>query len=336
MKKKFISIAALAMVLIFVITGCSKDPVALFTKAVEKTAAIDKSSQSVDFEMKLDLGELDKAQDEFEEQMQAQLAALFSSIKGSFNVKYDRTSQSMIGDGNIGLGGISLNAKMFMKDKKFAMQVPMFPKYLTMDMAKYEEITKKDSSTEKELALKLLEILKKTITKDKLTLADGKKINLGSGDVDTTELTLKLSNEDIQSILTQLMDVVYANPTTRSYMIDNLKKQPEAQGLSDADLSKKLDEELNKSKEEIKNAEFKDFVYIVNIDKNSYIVQEKVSFTANNLSKDAKGGSAAVNLTIKRTDIGKDISFEMPNLDENNSVNIEDLKGQEDLLQPTF
>lgn len=336
MKKRLLSIAALVMTLLFIITGCSKDPVALFTKSIEKTAAIDKSSQTVDFELKLDLGEIEKPQDEFEAQMQAQLAALFSNINGSFNVKYDRTSQAMVGDGNIGLGGVSLNVKMFMKDKKLAMQVPMFPKYLTMDMAKYEELSKKDSKAEKELASKLLDTLKKTLNKDKITLADGKKINLGSGDVDTTELTVKLSSDDVKNVLTQVMDIIYTNETTRSYIIDNLKKQPEMQGLSDGDISRKLDEELAKSKEELKNVEFKDFVYTANIDKNSYIVQEKFSVAVNNLSEEAKGGSSTINMTLKRTDIGKDINFEMPNLDSNNSINIEDLEGQEGLLQPNM
>lgn len=335
MGKRLISVFTFLIVTIFAVTGCSKDPVKLFTKAVDKTSKIEKLTQTVDFDMKLDLGETEKPQDEFEAQMQAQLAALFSNIKGNMSIKYDMKAKSMYGDGSIGLGGVSLNTKMFMKDNKFAVQVPMFPKYVTMDMSDIEKDADKESKANAEFIGKMYESFSKTVTKDKITLNENAKVNIGGSDIDTSEIVLKLSSEDVKKLITDFMDNLYTNPKTKAFIFENQKKSPENQGLSDDEINKKIEAELNTAKENLKKTEIKDFLYKANIDKNSYIVQENISFMVVDLSE-GKGGSSSFNFTVKRTDIGKEVNFEMPKLDSSNSVDINDMKNQGDILQPNL
>ena len=327
MRKKVALIISLIMISFIAFAGCSKDPAKTLINSIEKTAVIDKCTETVDFDMKINAGENLKTGNETD----AQIAALFSNIKGTFNVKSDRTGKAMYCDGNLGMGGINVNTKMYMKDNKIAMQIPMFPKYLVVDMSKYEKDKKQDSKAQAELSKKILDILKKSLSKDKVTLTDNKKINTINGDVNVSEITVKYTDEDIKNIMSQFTDVVYSDNTFKSHAIDNLKKSKNGQGLSEADLNKMLEDEIKKFKDELKNVEFKDFVYTADIDKNSYIIQQKISFKANDLSGEAKGSGIEVNMTTKTTDIGKDINFEMPKLDETNSMNIEDLNSNDGL-----
>lgn len=322
MKKRILSMLLIISLVLISAVGCSKDISTQYQDALEKTAKVEKSTQSIEFELNIDPSGLTMTP---EEQMSLEL---YKNITGKMDIKLDTKGKLAQFDGNISLGGIAVNAKGFMKDDKIVLQVPMLPQYLVADVKDLTagQATAPDTTKLQEsLSKKISPLWKQTLTKDKIKKLGDKKINIGGSEVNTTELEFSLSNDEINKFILNVIQAVVKDEEFKKVMISTLNKENPSAPISESDFDTQINTALPELEKALKDVKVENFKYTGNIDKNSYLVQESASFDLSANIPDAGSVKIGFKFTLKRSDIGKDVKVDMPETNETNSINIKDL-----------
>lgn len=322
MKKRLLSMLLIISLVLVSAAGCSKDISTQYHDALEKTSKIEKSTQSIEFEMNIDPSGLNLSP---EEQAQFQM---FSNIKGKMDLKLDTKGKLGQFDGNISLSGIAVSAKGFIKDDKFVLQIPMLPQYLVADMKDLTAGQAAAPDTKKlqeSLSKKVSPLWKETLTKDKIKKLGDKKITIGESEVKTTEFEFSLSNDEINKLILNVIKTVVQDEEFKKIMISTLNQQNPSAPISESEFDTQINTALPELEKILKDIKVENFKYTGNIDKDSYLVQENAAFTLNANIPDAGKVKMDFKFTLKRSDIGKEVKVEMPETNETNSINIKDL-----------
>lgn len=317
MKKRFLTTIIITLVIAAFLTSCGTSIHKQFMKAVENGAKIKKANQSANFEISLD-----SANSKLSEEKKS-LFAMYGPIKGSITAKYDLDKNMSYAEGNVGASGMGFDFKMYDKNNKVILQIPIFPKYIVID-----KNTIKDSKTSNQIstqsAAKLNELLKSVITKDKIKKVSDKKITSGGQEISVTEFSLLINDADLKKIITGAFDTLLSDGEVKKSIVKSIKEQS---GNTTTD--KQAEDEINTMLKEIKDSlnkvTFENINYTGAITKDKYIVEQNISSAVVVKLSDTESLKLNFKLTNKLWDIGKDITFDVPKLDKENSTTLEEL-----------
>lgn len=314
---KRIMIALLALMLAISLAGCSLDSLEGYKKAAEKTDQIKKGQTAGEFSLMMDFNTEGMTEEQIKE------LNYFRTMKGSFSAVFDEDEDVEKGiiRNYFNFGGLGFDFDLFIDGEEAFMKMPVIGKYMRLDemqssmmqQPEDEKIEIVSKETLDGINEKWLGMLKKE------DIFRGKNIVLTTpdGEVKTTEYTIKLNDEQIKSLAVHSLDLLSKDEKLKENFEEYIRKNVE--DLKDTTTEKLLSE----MKEKINDYTVENFSYTAYVDIDGYIVNEmiEVSMKAEN-TKPATVTRLDYKLDIKNWDINKDQKFEFPVLNEDNTLDM--------------
>ncbi len=355
MKRKIIFIAAFLLVLLMLITACNTTNLAEYKKAAEKTEQITRGQTAGEYTMTTEINPDGLTAEEIRE------LNYIKDMDGSFNVVFDDAAEKTIIRSYMNFGGLGYDFDVYVNGEEVSIKLPVVGKYLRIDEEMFSE---GDNYYDAENQI-ISEETMKEFTKMWLSLMNeddvfkGKNIILTTpdGEVKTTEYTIKLSDEQIKTLLKESTQILSEDENLRLFYENNIstnigrieselqQKTGESEEktfeqflddiASNSPSTKKEDESEEKTFEQflsdiINSAEkFKveNFSYTAHVDIDGYIVNEIIDISLKTIDTE-KEGIIGINyyLDIKVWDINKEQKFDFPILTDENTIKPDEMK----------
>jgi hypothetical protein len=302
----------LILVLILSLTGCNTSSLEEYKKAAEKTADIKSGQSSGELNMIMDFNTENMTAEEIKE------LNYYKDMKISFNSGYDHNLKKGIYRNYLSFGGLGFDFDFFMNEDEMFIKLPIIGKYLNLnDMEAYEEEYENADKIISDETLNKIAANWVGLMKDD-DVFKGKDIVLTTpdGEVKTKEYTIKLNNEQIHKLYLDVLNEVSRDEEIKKFYskihenIEQIKDKP-------------FDEIIFDMKENIINFEIESFSYTAYVDIDGYIVNEIIQLAININSDELIGIDYSFNFS--NWNINKEQKFNFPELDENNTLNIDNM-----------
>lgn len=314
MKLRLLSAAIISIFIFTLLSGCSTKSIdKQFIDALKKSSSIQRASDSININISLDLDNSNLSPEE------KSLLAPYKSIKVALETKKDTEKKRLYLEGNATINGMSINFKLYQKDNKTLLEIPLLGKYIVLD-DKSQAVPKLDEATQ----IGIMNIINETVTKDNIKKAGTEKLAIGDETSDVTRFEISLGDSEIKNVFTKAIDLFSSDKQLKSQIIGLIKTNTQ-EAKTDKEIEDIFTSLLSEAKKEINNTRIESFQYKGAINKDLIIIQE--DFSSNITLKLSESKSLKLNMKIdsKTYDIDKYLDFEMPVADEFNSITIEDL-----------
>lgn len=312
--KKLLSLL-LIIILTLSMVGCETNNLQAYKKASEKTASINSGQTSGEFTMIMDFNTEGMTAEEIKE------LNYYKDMKVSFNSSYDEKLKKGIYRNYLSLGGLGFDYDFYINEDEMFIKLPVIGKYLKLkDIETYGQ---EYEDTE----IIISEETKNNIAANWVGLMNeedvfkGKDIVLTTpdGEVKTTEYSIKLSDEQINKLYLDILDVVSRDEKLKTYY---LNMQQNIEILKD----KSFDETIADLKSNINNFEVDNFNYIALVDIDGYIVNEVIELSVK-IYNDESGELMGIDFSfnLENWDINKEQNFDFPVLNESNTLKIDNM-----------
>ena len=330
MKRKIVFIAAFLLILMMFITACNTNNLVEYKKASEKTDQIVKGQTAGEFITTTEINQDGLTAEEIKE------LNYIKDMNGSFSVVFDDEAEKSIIRSYMNFGGLGYDFEVYINKEEVSIKLPVIGKYLRIDEDMMSEGEKYYDSENQIIS----EETKKEFTKSWLSLMNdedvfkGKNIVLTTpdGEVKTTEYTIKLSDGQIKTLLSDSAEILSKDESLKSFYEKNISASIEK---AEDDLEQKTGNLEQKTFEEFLNdivssaEKFKveNFSYTAHVDIDGYIVNEIIDISLKAIDAEKEGIIGAnYKLDIKSWDINKDQKFEFPVLTDKNTIKPEEMK----------
>lgn len=302
----------LAIILCILLVACNTNNLAKYKKAFEKTEQITKGQSSGELQTTIDFNTDGLSAEEIKE------LSYMKDSKISFNVVFDDEQEKAIFRNYMNLGGLGFDFQLFVNENELFMKVPIAGKYMRLDDVKDASNINEETLTEEFISNDSLNSIKNKWLSlmNEEDVFKGKDIVLTTpdGEVKTTEFTISLSNEQIQTMASESIEILYRD--------NNLKRVYEENKIEENNLT--YEEMLDKFKNNKDKYTVDNFKYTALVDIDDYIVSESIIFTIKSINEDNPFKSMDYSFNIKNWDINKNQIFEYPILTEENTLSNED------------
>jgi len=330
MKRKIVFIAAFLLILMMFITACNTNNLVEYKKASEKTDQIVKGQTAGEFITTTEINQDGLTAEEIKE------LNYIKDMNGSFSVVFDDKEEKSIIRCYMNFGGLGYDFEVYINGEEVSVKLPVIGKYLRIDeemMSEGEEYYDSENQiiseeTMKEFAKRWLSLMNEE------DVFKGKNIVLTTpdGEVKTTEYTIKLSDDQIKTLLRDSAEILSKDESLKSFYEKNISSNIEKIGndleQKTGDLEQKTFEEfLNGTVSSAEKFNVENFSYTALVDIDGYIVNEIIDISIKAIDAE-KEGIIGVNykLDIKTWDINKDQKFEFPVLTDENTIKPNEMK----------
>ena len=330
MKRKIIFIATFLLILMIFITSCNTSNLVEYKKASEKTDQITKGQTAVEFTTTTEINQDGLTAEEIKE---------FNYIKdmnGSFTAVFDDKEEKSIIRSYMNFGGLGYDFEVYITGEEVSIKLPVIGKYLRIDeemVSEGEEYYDSENQiiseeTGKEFAKRWLSLMNDE------DVFKGKNIVLTTpdGEVKTTEYTIKLSDDQIKTLLRDSAEILSNDESLKSFyeknISSNIKKiENDLEQKTNGSEQKTFKEFLNDIVNSAEKFNVENFSYTALVDIDGYIVNEIIDISIKAIDAE-KEGIIGVNykLDIKTWDINKDQKFEFPVLTDENTIKPNEMK----------
>jgi hypothetical protein len=325
MKKSIL--AALVLVIAISLAACNTSSLEEYKQASIKTDQITRGKVSGEFTTMIELNTENMTAEEIKE------LNYYKDMKGSFNVSYDDEAGKSIFRNYINMGGLGFDFEVFMNGEEIFMKLPVVGKYMKLD-----EIEKSVNVDEAEeiISEETIEL----ITKKWISLMNeddvfkGKDIVLTTpdGEVKTTEYVIKLSDQQIKSLLKDGTDILSKDEKLKKFYTEYIQKN------SDESDVKSFESILAELETGIDNYKIENFVYTAYVDIDGYIVNETFEISASVIEPGDKGlKGLSYSLDLNNFDIDKEQNFDFPVLTNDNTMSVDEMdESMPDMMKDMF
>lgn len=314
MKFKLLSTAIIMSLILTLLSGCSTQSIdKQFINAVKKTSSIKRASSSINFTIKFDMENSNLSPEE------KSLLNAYNNIDVSLVTKNDSEKKISYLEGNTTFNGMSVNFKLYQKDNKTILEVPVLGKYIVLN-ENSQAAPKPDEATQ----LGIMELINRAVTKDSIKKSGTDKITIGDKTSDVTGFEISLKDSDIKNILNKAIDLFSSDKQLKSYIVNTIKNnaQETKAGNDTEDIFSSV---VNEIKQNINNTKIENFSYKGAFNKNLIIVEEDLSSDLTIQLPESKSLKMNIGFKSSTYDIDKYVDFEMPAVDKYNSITIDDL-----------
>lgn len=321
---KRIMAVVISLILLFSITGCSTDAFKAYREAREKTSGITQGHliQEIIIENKYNtegLSDEDIKELSYFNQIQSKMDIVF---------KEDKENTKIISRNYFNLGGLGFDSAFYKDKERMYIKTPILGKYVVLDefLENGEKIDifgdrdNEGNQFEEQIISKIGEIWV-GVLKEK-DVVSGKKTLLSTedGEVKATEFSIDPSEEQIKELMKEVATLLSANEEFKQMIAlvygNNKEEKIETESIFQ-DFINKIDD-INVS----------GFKYTGYIDIDGYITQEEISLIiSNEKAKSKEIKESNISIKIKNLSIEREQAFDFPDLNENNTLDIEYLKG---------
>ena len=323
MKRKIIFMAAFLIILILFITSCNTNNLIEYKKAAEKTEQITKGQTAGEFTMTTEINPDGLTAEEIKE------LNYIKDMDGSFSVVFDDKEEKAIIRNYLNFGGLGYDFEVYVNGEEVSIKLPVVGKYLRIDEEMISE-SEQYYDTGNQI---ISEETKKEFTKKWISLMNeedvfkGKNIVLTTpdGEVKTTEYTIKLSDEQIKTLLKECAQILSEDEALKLFFEKNISVNV---GETEGELEQKTFEEmLDDIIEGLEKFNVENFSYRAYVDIDGYIVNEIFDISLKTIDAEKEGIIGInYNLDIKTWDINKEQKFEFPILTDENTIKTDEMK----------
>ena len=317
---KRISIIIVTLLLSVALAGCNNDSLVDYKKAVEKTEQIKTGQTSGEFSLSMVFNTEGMTAEQIKE------LNYLKDLRGDFNAAYDYNSGKKVFRNYLNFGGLGFDFDLFMDGEEMFLKLPVIGKYMKLeDMKSSINMDQKadgecefiSKGTLDEISGLWIGLLKKE------DVFKGKDIILTTpdGEVKTTEYTIKLSDQQIKILASDVMKILSKDEKLRKnvdeYINNNLKQEK----------TTSFDELISNFREGIKNYNVENFSYTAYVDIDGYIVNEIIEVALSvDHPKQASPTYINYELDIKNWDINKEQKFDFPVLTKENTLKMDEME----------
>ena len=247
------------------LTSCNTTNLAEYKKAAEKTEQISKGQTAGEYSMTTEINPDGLTAEEIKE------LNYIKDMNGSFSVVFDDDAEKTIIRSYMNFGGLGYDFEVYANGEEVSIKLPVVGKYLRIDeemISEGEEYYDKGNQIISEESMK--EFAKMWINlMNEEDVFKGKNIVLTTpdGEVKTTEYTIKLSDEQIKTLLREGVQILSKDEALRLFYENNIstniaKMEDESEektfeqfldDISSNSASIKIQEELELEKKHLKN-----------------------------------------------------------------------------------
>jgi len=324
MKRKIVFIAAFLLILMMFITACNTNNLVEYKKASEKTDQIVKGQTAGEFITTTEINQDGLTAEEIKE------LNYIKDMNGSFSVVFDDKEEKSIIRCYMNFGGLGYDFEVYINGEEVSVKLPVIGKYLRIDeemVSEGEEYYDSENQiiseeTGKEFAKRWLSLMNDE------DVFKGKNIVLTTpdGEVKTTEYTIKLSDDQIKTLLRDSAEILSNDESLKSFyeknISSNIKKiENDLEQKTNGSEQKTFKEFLNDIVNSAEKFKVENFSYTALVDIDGYIVNEIIDISIKAIDAEKEGIiSANYRLDIKTWDINKDQKFEFPVLTDENTI----------------
>jgi hypothetical protein len=323
MKRKIVFITAFSLILIMFLTSCNTTNLVEYKKASEKTDQIIKGQTAGEFTMTTEINPDGLTAEEIKE------LNYIKDMDGSFSVVFDDEEEKAIIRNYLNFGGLGYDFEVYVNGEEVSIKLPVVGKYLRID----EEMISEGEQYYDTGNQIISEETKKEFTKKWISLMNeedvfkGKNIVLTTpdGEVKTTEYTIKLSDEQIKTLLKTTAQILSEDEALKLFFEKNISVNV---GETEGELEQKTFEEmLDDIVSSAEKFKVENFSYRAYVDIDGYIVNEIIDISLKTIDAEKEGIIGInYNLDIKTWDINKEQKFEFPTLTDENTIKTDEMK----------
>lgn len=287
MKKRWYVFLLLFFVLF--ISGCGSAH-ETFMKAVDKTGTIQKGKSSIALQLKMEgVPDLEDGQ-------------LFSLEKMTVNHEYDRGEEISKSVVYASINHVGLDFTIYEDRDNTIVTSPLLPKLLVLNKESIEPLGEASFgaqiSLESEMEQDLAVIWHRLLTDESVSRLGSVIVTTPDGDVKGKEFEIRLTSDQLKPAILETMDL---------YIQANMKH------FSSEESFEKNIEQL---RERIETSEIGPVSYYAYIDRDQYIIEEKLSA----VMTFSDGLSIFIDFQLQRYDLEKDVSISLPVMTEENVI----------------
>ncbi|MTI67685.1 MAG: hypothetical protein FH753_13950 [Firmicutes bacterium] len=325
--KKIISVGVLILLLMSMLSGCGNEsPKEILEKNMEESIKVKSAKQDFEMVLNFEMENTDPSMMPF--------IQMLNNIKLKGEFETDSEKMATVGEMEIDLGGMLYKAKMYITPEKSVMKMPMIPKYILINGETNNEQKLNDKEEIIKLSKKLFKVIMDFIDDEKLQKKDNVTLTTENGDIKVTEISMKFKDEDIKALMKEIVPMLLENDSFKKSMYPSIKQQLITEGIepTEEEIEKKLEEikdEFNNNFDELDElVTFEKLNLTYSIDKDYHT--RKVDFDIKYNINDKSGQAMSLSLKgISNTwNINEPVDIKFPDLNEENSIKIEDLANQ--------
>ncbi|MCT4593985.1 MAG: hypothetical protein N4A57_06945 [Anaeromicrobium sp.] len=332
MTKKTIALLV-ALLIVVSLVGCKKEtPKERLEKAFENSMNLKTATQEFDMSANISVPE--------EEINKNPMIGMFvgminqAKLKGKFEI--DQESFNMAGKINAAVSGMSYEMEIYYSPEKYVVKLPMQEKYMVLYEGKDENLNENKEEMKK-LSKTMSKSLLELIKDENIQIQEDKKLDINGKEVSVTPIVISFNDKEFKEVIKSILPKLYDNPMFMKYTIENAKRQSILLGeeKSEEEIKKELEqgkEEINKGLNELDNVitiKKVNLVYFLN--KNNDVVSSQVDINVN-LKADGETQRPdmylGINANSKIYNINQEISIQIPEITEENSMKMEDMKSR--------
>lgn len=320
-KNKVLAIGLIIIMTITLLIGCGKkDPKEIIEEVVENSTKIQTAEQNVEMNINLNIPSKDP--------MTAIMLQMLNNIKLDMHIVTDDENMQSLSDMTLNLGGMAYNIKAYSTKENVIMKLPMIPQYVVQE----QTINLNDKEGLNDITNKLTEAMLDSIKDENIKINGEKTISTPEGDVKVKELVMSFSNDEAKEVMKEIVNIMFENEEMSKLLEENIKKNLELKGETVTD--EKVQIRLKETKENFKNG-FTNFEQELTIDKLNvvYLVDKnntargsefEISISGRN---EETGQDILIDLNGKSKiwNINKKVKIEIPEINKENSIKMQDL-----------
>lgn len=287
----------LLLFFILFISGCGSAH-ETFMKAVDKTGNIQKGKSSITMQLNMEgVPELEDGQ-------------LFSLEKMTVNHEYDRGREIAKSVVYAYVNHVGLDFTIYEDRGNTIITSPLLPKLLVLNHENIEPLGKSSfgpqMSLESGMEQELAGIWHRLLTDESVSRLGSVIVTTPDGDVKGKEFEIKLTSEQLKPAIIETMNL---------YIHANLE-----QLSSDKAIEKNIEQFL----ERIETSEIGPVSYYAYIDRDQYIIEEKLSAMLTFID----GLTISIDFQLQRYDLEKDVLISIPVMTKENVITADELFGE--------
>lgn len=324
MKKRYIWIYVLCLVVVAGIAGCrAEPPMDTLKKAMDKTLQIESARQDFSVDMKMDLGGASE--------QEQQALSLMRNVTLKSEIAYISAGAESAGDFSIHSDGITYEGKIFTQGGKSIMKLPAMDKYLVFDSKGY---SKEDIDDMKELSAQLSTVLLETVGEDAINVEKNVTAESPQGSFKGKRISFSMNDTQLKDFVKKAAFLIVENDSFKENMKESIRMQMQMQGevYSEAEAEKRLREfqdEIETGVDQLyKVVQFDGMSVDYVIDKDYNIRSSKMKLK---MRVDDPQTSRYVDMTFDMDsnlwDIGEKVKLDIPKVTSENSVDWSDANG---------
>ena len=335
MMKKMAVLIIISLLFLVWASGCSENDYEVYMEASERTGSVTRGKSEINMTMSLKFNKEGLSEDV------SGVLEMFEEMAFELRSEYDRDREESLNKLFANAKDIGLDAKVYTEGEVAYVITPLIPKILVLKGEEFinPDLVAGDIEKMPLLSQESLEAIEKVwkslYNEENVSALEKIVLDTPEGSVKATKYEVNLSDVQLKPAIRKTMEIVLNDSTFMKGLEEMMRSARTEYAGDDADIDEFLAEDfsfaeaMRSNMEAIENSTIKTFNQTAFIDRDNYIIEER--FNMDILYHFTQAGtpdSFSMEMTIKNWDLNRKQEIYFPEVTEENSITLEELKDE--------